>query len=420
MTSAIKLQPRSRILLIEPPFYRFFGYERWNYPITLTLLATYLEELGHHVRVLDADKPSAGCRSMNRTEVRANYHKYGEALSNDDHPIWREVLDAVAGFRPDVVGLTSVSAKIDAADKIAAMLKRQYGEALPIMLGGPHVQGMRTSNPDHLFGPHYDQVVTQVPNLINRKPRKELILDHGSYSAANLSSILASTGCPNSCTFCCNSFEKAMVYKEYRFLKEEIEEIARNYPADTVVDIGDDCLFSNTRYFDQLTGLLHDNGLGFTAASRIMALTPQKIETFRQRGGTRILVGIESGSQRILDRVKKRLAIDQVIERTAWLNDVGMPWTSFFVVGFPFETIEDVKLTRDLIYRVRPTFASLNRFVPYPGTEIYRQFYADANLRYRDLFQLNPVSCVKLDPGIEEYIDNLFEELDGYNKSNSL
>jgi radical SAM superfamily enzyme YgiQ (UPF0313 family) len=419
MTTALNLNPHSRILLIEPPFYRFFGYERWNYPITLTLLATYLEELGHYVRVYDADKPTNDCRSMNRVDVRNNYYKYNEGLSNSEHLIWKEVRDTIKEFRPDVVGITSVSAKIDSADKIAAMVKQEYRGSVTTILGGPHIQGMRTMNPDYFFGADYDQVVTMIPNLINRKPKKELILNYNTYSPANLSSILASTGCPNSCTFCCNSFEKTMIYKDYNFLKEEIEEIRNNYPSDTVVDVGDDCLFSNTRYFDKLTSLLHDNGLQFTAASRIMALTPEKIKTFMERGGKRILVGIESGSQGILDRIKKRLTIEQVIERVSWLNDAGIPWTSFFVIGFPFETLADIKLTKELIYKVRPTFASLNRFVPYPGTEIYQEFYSESNIRFRDLFQLNPVSCVKLDSEIEEYIDNMFDELDRYNRENA-
>ena len=108
-----------RILLIEPPFYRFFHYERWHYPITLTLIGTYLKEGGQEAKVYDADKPTSDCKSLTRCEVRNNYHMYEEALLNDDHPIWLEIREKIKEFNPQIVGLTSVTAKIDSANKIA-------------------------------------------------------------------------------------------------------------------------------------------------------------------------------------------------------------------------------------------------------------------------------------------------------------
>lgn len=412
------LKPHSRILLIEPPFYRFFGYERWHYPVTLTLVGTYLERLGHHVRIYDADKPTADCRPLGRLEVIDNYPRYEAALDIEDHPIWCEAADTITAFNPDVICLTAITAKIDSADRLARMARQLLGKKVTIILGGPHVQGMLLMDPGYDFGPHYDRIVPRIPDLIRLRPNRNLLLEHGGYSAANLSGIMTSTGCPNSCTFCCHSFEKTMVYRDRDNVRAELEEIRELFRGEAPVYVMDDCFFSNGAHFDAVSTILHELGLSFSAGSRIMALSPEKIERFAARGGTRILVGVESGSQRVLDRVEKRLKIEEVERRTRWLHDAGIPWSAFFVVGFPFETVDDLKLTEELIHRIRPTFASINRFTPYPGTRIYQEHFADKPLPFRNLFQLNRKNCVPLADEVAEYIDRMFATFDAYNRAN--
>ncbi|WP_243688136.1 B12-binding domain-containing radical SAM protein [Geotalea toluenoxydans] len=370
------LKPNSRILLVEPPFYRFFGYERWHYPITLTLVGTYLEQQGHFVRIFDADKPTPDCRSLTRLEVMDNYPQYEAALSDREHPIWEETLRVIKEFNPDVVGLTSITAKIDSANIIAAMIRRELGRDIIIMLGGAHVQGMLTMHPEYDFGDVYDFVVPRIPEIIRLRPNKKLIMQHETYSAANFSGIMTSTGCPNTCTFCCHSFEKSLVYRNINDIRMELEEIKDRYNGAAPIYIMDDCFFSNTKHFRSVSALLNELQFQFTAGSRIMALTPEKIELFAQQGGIKLLVGVESGSQRILDKVEKRLRIEEIISRTRWLNKAGIPWSAFFVVGFPFETIDDLKRTEELIQKIRPSFVSMNRFTPYPGTQIYKEYFA--------------------------------------------
>jgi len=414
-TLQFSLKPNSRILLVEPPFYRFFGYERWHYPVTLTLVGSFFEQQGHFVRVYDADKPTPDCKPLNRLDVINNYPSYETALFDKHHPVWREVAATIKDFNPDVVGLTSITAKIDSADKIAKITRELLGKDGTILLGGPHVQGITLMDPDYDFGRYYDQVVTRIPNLIRFKPNKKLILNYETYSPANFSAIMTSSGCPNKCTFCCHSFEKSMTYRDIVNIREELAEIKESFGSSVPVYIMDDCFFSKKTHFDNVISVLHDLGLSFSAGSRIMALSPEKIDLFVKKGGIRILVGVESGSQRILDRVEKRLKTEEIVRRTQWLNDAGIPWSAFFMVGFPFETLDDLKLTEEILYKIRPTFASINRFTPYPGTKIHAEYFADKNLVFRDLFQLNRNSCVECTDEVEDYINHLFVSFDEYN-----
>lgn len=420
VAASLALPPRSRVLLVEPPFYRLFGYERFHYPITLTLIGTWLAQQGHEVRIYDGDRPTPDCRPLTRVEVADQYPRYPQALGDDAHPAWAEVEQALRDFQPDVVGITAITPKIDSADRVARAAKRLPGGRVRTILGGPHAQGMLLVDPRHDFGPWYDQVVTSVPGLMALTPDKTLILGHEGYSARNMSAVMTSTGCPNVCTFCCHSYEKVMSYRSAESVRQELGDIRDRYQGAAPVYVLDDCLFSRKSHLLTTIASMRELGLRFSAGSRIMALSQEKIAAFVAGGGERILVGVESGSQRVLDRVEKRLRIEEVVRRTRWLNEAGLPWSAFLVVGFPFETLEDLKLTEELVDRIAPTFASINRFTPYPGTRLYAEYFADERPAFRDLFQLNRSSCVDLTEEVEEFIERLFVKLDAYNEGQRL
>lgn len=411
----LPLIKNKKILLIEPPFYSFFGYERWHYPLTLALVGTYLVEKGNEVLVYDADKPPSECKSLNRTEVADRYYLFEEALGNSTHIAWSKVRDVIKDYNPDIVGITSISAKIESADIVAQIAKSINGN-IKTILGGAHAEGMLVMSPDYNFGSFYDHVVPFIPDLVNRKPDKNLIMGIDGYSARHLSSMMTSTGCPSACTFCCNSYNKSFTYRNMASIKEEAIEIKNISPGNNTIFVTDDCFFSNSKHFREVCQILKEEGMKFCANSRIKSLSGQKINDFIESGGERIQIGVESGSQRVLDKVNKKLKISEIIKRTKWLNDIGISWSAFFVSGFPFETIEDLKLTKELIYKIQPTFVSINRFTPYPGTQIFQEYYKNKKFKFRDLFQLHRHSIAELPREVEEYIDSMVKEFDEYNE----
>jgi len=403
-----------RILLIEPPFYIFFKYARYHYPVTLALLATHLDKLGHHVRVYDADAPTSDCSSLSRTEVRSDYHMYAEELEKNQHTIWMEIRNQICEFKPDIVGITSITPKIDSADKIARMVKNEFAD-IHTILGGPHAYAMRSMYPDYDFGGLYDDVVTHIPNLVDQRPAKNLIINVSQYSEQNLSSILSVSGCPMKCTFCGRSCDHSFVYRNIQSIKEELEEISK-YKSKPSVYFMDDCFFSHSQRFYEITNIIKSLGLKYSAGGRIMALDKKKLEHFKNTGGEKLYVGVESGSQQVLNRIKKKLKVEEIIKRTKWINDFGISWSAFIIVAFPFETLDDLKKTNNLIHKIQPTFVSINRFTPYPGTEIYKEFYLSADFSSIDLFQLNANVPIHLSNDVEDYIDFMFESFDKYNE----
>jgi radical SAM superfamily enzyme YgiQ (UPF0313 family) len=407
-----------KILLIEPPFYRFFNYERWYYPLTLTLVGTYLEKLGHDVSIYDADKPTTNCSSLDRSEIRKNYYKYKDALENSMHPIWKEVFEKIEKSKADVIGITSITAKIDSANKIAKYAKEYFNDKIRIILGGPHVQGMSLIYKDYNFGKYYDEIVQHIPNLVDQTPNKSLIVDVERYKPEFLSSMITEAGCPMNCTFCARSYDRKIIYRNLASIYKELTQIKNDYGGSVPVSLADDCFLSNTTRFNEISGYFKELDLKYIGGSRIMALTQEKIERYISTGGIRIHVGVESGSQTVLRRIKKMLNIVEIKKRTKWLNDVKIPWQAFIIVGFPFEVLEDLKKTEDLLYEIQPTYVSINRFTPYPGTEIYREFFMNEKIEFKDLFQINSGSCIKLPKENEEFINQMYEKFDRYNENN--
>jgi anaerobic magnesium-protoporphyrin IX monomethyl ester cyclase len=408
-----------RVLLIEPPFYKLFGYKRYHYPLTLTLVGTFLEKQGNIVKIYDADKPTSSCKEYTRVESRNNYHWYEKILMDKDNPVWTEIRDKILEFNPDVIGLTAITAKIDSADLIAKMAKDLLGDKVKIILGGPHANGMRDMYPDYNFGENYDEIITNVPGLVSLRPNKKLMLNHNEYSKKEFSSMLTSSGCPNMCTFCCHSFERGFYYRSKESIIEEINEIKKELGSDTIY-VMDDCLFSNPKHLRTITSAMKETGMKFVAGARLMALSPEKLQLFKECGGQKLYVGVESGSQRILDAIKKNLKIEEIIKRTKWMTDLNIPWSAFFIAGFPFETLEDLKLTEGLIKEIRPDFVSLNQFTPYPGTQIYKDYYLDSKIPFKDLFQLNGDAAIGITEEIQEHINKLFDFVDDYNAKKSV
>ena len=106
---------------------------------------------------------------------------------------------------------------------------------------------------------------------------------------------------------------------------------------------------------------------------------------------------MESGSQRILQLIKKGITIGQIKDAFRWSKEVGIETSAFFMIGsHPDETREDLEATKRLIAEIKPDFITASIAVPYPGTELRKQMKA-RNLVFSDdwaayaLYNISPV-----------------------------
>ena len=93
----------------------------------------------------------------------------------------------------------------------------------------------------------------------------------------------------------------------------------------------------------------------------------------REAGCQAICFGVESGSQEILDLVKKKSNLDKVKEAMRMTQDVGISALASFIIGLPGETEETLKKTVEFANELHNEFGSLYGFhilAPFPGTEV--------------------------------------------------
>ncbi|HLP58872.1 MAG TPA: radical SAM protein, partial [Candidatus Deferrimicrobium sp.] len=185
-------------------------------------------------------------------------------------------------------------------------------------------------------------------------------------------------GCPYSCTFCGSAVNMgkklrsrsiAMVLKEMRLLYD-------NYGVREFHIIDDMFNFDKQRVLDFCNGI-REQGMKisytFPNGLRLNQLDREMLEMMKEMGAYSFNVGIESGSQRILDGIKKNLTLELIEEKVNLIVASGLEPCGFFILGFPGETEEDIKATIAFARKLRLKRAHFSNFLPLPGAEATRE-----------------------------------------------
>ena len=96
-----------------------------------------------------------------------------------------------------------------------------------------------------------------------------------------------------------------------------------------------------------------------------------KSELMSKAGCVRVKLGFESGSDRILKEIQKDETKEDMRRGAKMLKEAGVPFTAYFMTGFPGETDEDLKQTIEFAKEIEADYYSLSVMAPYFGTKIY-------------------------------------------------
>src|SRR4030095_973908 len=118
----------------------------------------------------------------------------------------------------------------------------------------------------------------------------------------------------------------------------------------------------------------HLGKLGMTWSCNARAnVNYETLKTMRDNGLRLLLVGYESGVQRILDNIKKGIRIEEAREFTANCRKLGITIHGTFILGLPGETPETIRQTIEVAKELDVVSIPVSLAAPYPGTELYRQ-----------------------------------------------
>ena len=224
--------------------------------------------------------------------------------------------------------------------------------------------------------------VTQVPNLACFNKNKELVFTRREIEPLDMDGscvdwdkvpdqylrktvpVTTSRGCSFRCKFCtCWKLCPQVHYKSLDALKNELIQI-QNKGSIKHVRFTDDNFTANKNRLKKVLQMILDQGFTFTWSTyaRAGSLTPEMVAMMREAGCEFVNMGIESGSQIILDNMDKRLEREQVIEAIQRLNANEIYGEGGFILGFPGETQNTFKDTIDLVNRSRLPFFQPNLF----------------------------------------------------------
>jgi len=106
--------------------------------------------------------------------------------------------------------------------------------------------------------------------------------------------------------------------------------------------------------------------------ARANTLDDEVVAAMKEAGVTRIHIGVESGSSRILEVMKKGITVEQAHNAFDLCRKYGITSLSYFMLGNPTETAQDVDMTMQFIRKCRADYAHISITTPFPGTELYR------------------------------------------------
>lgn len=198
--------------------------------------------------------------------------------------------------------------------------------------------------------------------------------------------LIMTRGCPYQCTFCA---VRSITGKKIRahsvsYIIGEIKYLKAEFGIEEICFIDDNFLTFKNLIIDFCEQIIKSNlNIRWSCFGIRLDLVDEKILGLMEKSGCYLLtVGIESGSQRVLNHMKKNLTIDLIEEKIKLINErSGIKVIGNFILGYPVETEEDIRKTIKLARSLPLYGANFFPFYPTPGTEIFDQVVSESDLK---------------------------------------
>ena len=393
-----------RVMLVSPPFDEALsvgGTRSMKYvlntiaPLGLGYLAAVAEREGHEVRIVDCSL-GMSLRQLCDKAVAFDANVLGITCTTPSFVSARTAARALREAAPDariVIGGAHVTAApvetmargdfdvgvVGEGEETFAELLRVWGEDWHADLSD--VAGLALGGED---GPRLTPRRAQIQNVDSIPyPARHLLPrlsqyhpTPASYRKLPLGVIMTSRGCPSKCTFC----DRAVFGSTYRArsvdnVMGEVEELIRHGGAREIRFFDDTFTQKRSRVFEMCERLARWN-VPWTCLTKAAAVTPEMLKAMRRAGCWQVLYGLESGDDEMLKRLKKGNTVEINTRAVRWAQEAGLSVRGDFIVGTPGETPESFERTVRFALDMGLDYAHFNKFVPFPGTELYEQLCA--------------------------------------------
>ena len=406
---------KPKILLLNPPIEGHInsGLDNLKVPLGLAYLASFLEKKGHNnLKILD-------CMAEGKTtKIKSNLWHFGMSYPE----LEKYILDT----NPDIVGITcSFSVYYKNALEAAKIIKK-VNKKIIVVFGGAHV----SADPESVLKSGCVDIVARgegeqtffeiVDNYYNKKdltnidgtvlvkggkikhnkPR-ELIknLDEIPFPARHLlnmkkyfehplnsigtmrkpaTDIVSSRGCTCQCVFCSiyTIWGRTWRGRSAKNVVDEIEELVNSYGVKQIRFQDDNVSWGKKRMHeicDEIISRKLNKKIRWDTPNgiAIWTLDEDLLRKMKKSGYYRLAPSIESGSSETIKFIKKPISFEFVKKILKIADKVGLWTVSPFIIGFPYETKEDIRATIDFAKKSGLDFVLFYIAQPYAGTPLY-------------------------------------------------
>lgn len=375
---------------------------------------------------------------------------------------FHKIKQTVKAFNPDIVGITIPFSAQSGNPKIVSRICKEINPKVKVVFGGPHpsvryetlleegscdfcvigegeitfqefvkkvssgsnnfdIAGMAYKKSDGIkykprrFLVNLDQLPLPAYELINLDDylRSPYLYKGRSTIGSKSMSMITSRGCPFKCVFCSIELHMGKSYRYHspdyviRHLRFCIENLGI-----TRFHFEDDNLSLNESRFEELLDKIIENKFGITWDTpngiRADTLNYNILEKIKKSGCAGLQIAIESGNQRVLNEViKKNSSLDYVIKIAEYCKKLKIRLGAFYVIGFPGETIKEIKETIALalrLYKTCDAYPIMLFATPLYGTELYKnsvkegligEIFTDEEIATATQYYGNPLIATK-------------------------
>ncbi|MGD0071121.1 MAG: radical SAM protein [Candidatus Bathyarchaeia archaeon] len=379
---------KAHVVLANPPYPEDVPQAIFI-PLGISYLVAVLEEKGYEVDVVDCQV---------------------------SRPTQKQLEDKFRSLNPDIIGVTSATVTYLPALDILKAAKAALPNCIT-MIGGPHVTVLdertftESADVDIVVRGEGEQTMLELASLVSdgnlkslsevagitfkkngkvfRTPDRPFIQDIDSLpypahkhfdvtkykiSGKTYMPIITSRGCPFNCAFCLAS---KMCGKGFRArspskVVDELEWLRDTFEAGAFAFYDDTFTYDVNRAIaicDEMKA--RKFGLPWDCRTRVDRVSKELLTKLRSTNCQLIHFGVESGSQQMLNTMRKGTTVEQNARAIKWAKESGILVAISLVIGYPGETPEMLQQTIDFIHKTKPDYVYMCEAVPYPGTELY-------------------------------------------------
>jgi len=316
---------------------------------------------------------------------------------------------------PDVVGITAMTFTLIDVMKTVKSVK-EVGPRIKIILGGPHViifpnETIKNKEIDFLvLGEGEGAIKPLLANINNPKELKNIrglvfkeegaIINTGRAdfierlddlpfparylapykkyfsvlsSRRPVTTMFTSRGCPFQCLFCDRpQLGKIFRARSAKNVVDEMEECAE-------MGIQEIFIYDDTFGVDRQRVLdickeikKREVSIAWDIRTRVNTVDREVLEALKEAKCQRIHYGVEAGTQKILNILRKGITLEQVEKAFKTTKEVGIQTAAYFMIGSPTETREDILQTIKFMKKINPDYVHITITTPFPATDLYR------------------------------------------------